>query len=135
MDCVDTRGGGARSIDCFILFAWQTGDLMWLVSRRSVSDDARRDCYRWRDSDTSQSLASRAALASTTFSSIPSERLCMCHRSLPINPHALIRFRLAGLNQRQGRRKQGSREASSGGREDWVSGSRGEARSPASSQV
>lgn len=58
MDCVDTRGGGARSIDCFILFAWQTGDLMWLLSSRSVSGDASHDCYRWRDSDTSQSLAS-----------------------------------------------------------------------------
>lgn len=62
MDCVDTQGGGARSIDCFILFAWQTGDLMWLLSRRSVSDDARRDCYRWLDSDTSQSLASHSAV-------------------------------------------------------------------------
>lgn len=75
MDCVDTQGGGARSIDCFILFAWQTGDLMRLVSRRSVSDDARHDCYRWRDSDTSQSLASLSAVylscgASTTFSSV-----------------------------------------------------------------
>lgn len=58
MDCVDTQRGGARSIDCFILFAWQTGDLTWLVSWRSVSDDARRDCYRWWDSDTSQSFAS-----------------------------------------------------------------------------
>lgn len=35
---------------------------MWLVSRRSVSDDARHDCYRWRDSDTSQSLASFSAV-------------------------------------------------------------------------
>lgn len=58
MDCVDTHGGGARSIDCFILFAWQTGDLTWRVSRRSVSDDTRRDCSRWRDTDTSQSSAS-----------------------------------------------------------------------------
>ena len=79
MDRVDTRGGGARSIDCFILFAWQTGDLMWLVSRRSASDDARRDCYRWRDSDTSQSLASRLSAvylscsASTTFGVITSQ--------------------------------------------------------------
>lgn len=44
---------------------------MWLVSRRSVSDDARRDCYRWQDNDTSQSLASLTAVdlscnASTT---------------------------------------------------------------------
>lgn len=82
MDCVDIREGGARSIDCFILFAWQTGDLMWLVSRRSVSDDARRDCYRWQDSDTSQSLASVSGVylscsASTTCST--SE----CHKKIP----------------------------------------------------
>lgn len=69
MDCVDIQGGGARSIDCFILFAWQTGDLMWLVSRRSVSDGARRDCYRWQDTDTSQSLAvNLSCSASTTCS-------------------------------------------------------------------
>lgn len=90
MDCVDTRGGGARSIDCFILFAWQTGDLMWLVSRRSVSDDAKRDCYRWRDSDTSQSLASVGAVylscsASTTFSSSTHE---FYHKSLCVMSHS-----------------------------------------------
>lgn len=28
MDCVDTWGGGARSIDCFIPFVWQSGDWM-----------------------------------------------------------------------------------------------------------
>lgn len=42
--------------DCFILFARQTGDLMRLICGRSVCGDARRDCYRWPDSDTSQSL-------------------------------------------------------------------------------
>lgn len=52
---------GARSIDCFIQFGWQTGDEIWLVSR-SVSDNAWRDSYRWWDSDTSQSLASAAVV-------------------------------------------------------------------------
>lgn len=45
---------------------------MWLVSRRSVSDDARRDCYRWRDNDTSQSLASLAAVDLSCNASIAS---------------------------------------------------------------
>lgn len=57
MDGVDTEGGGTGSIDCFILSVWQTGDLIWLRSRRSASDDAGRDCRRWRDSDASPSLA------------------------------------------------------------------------------
>ena len=67
MDCVDIQGGGARSIDCFILFALQTGDLMWLVSRRSVSDDARHECYGWQDSNTSQSLAGVESSCRITF--------------------------------------------------------------------
>lgn len=51
----DRRRRRDRS-DCFILFARQTGDLMRLICGRSVCCDAKRDCYRWLDSDTSQSL-------------------------------------------------------------------------------
>lgn len=94
MDCVDTQEGGARSIDCFILFAWQTGDLMWLVSRRSVSDDARRDCYRWRDSDTSQSLATLSAVylsfcGSISFSGVNTsvllKSLALQYKAVPLH--------------------------------------------------
>lgn len=28
MECVDIRGGEARSIDCFIPFVWRSGDLL-----------------------------------------------------------------------------------------------------------
>lgn len=72
----------------FFLSAWRNGDLIQLVSRRSVSDDARHDCYRWQDTDTSQSLAGVSGVylrcsASTTFSSS-----CMCNTSISIDPQS-----------------------------------------------
>lgn len=59
---------------------------MWLISGRSVSDDTRRDCYRWPDSDTSQSLASVCRVylrcsASTTCSTSECYQetlMCVC---------------------------------------------------------
>lgn len=103
MDCVDIQGGGARSIDCFILFAWQTGDLMWLVSRRSVSDGARRDCYRWQDTDTSQSLAVNLSCSASTTCSTSEPYLkilrvqCIISLRPPKKSRSLTRdFKLAG---------------------------------------